>query len=144
MNLKITFGDRSVFLLVILLLTFPFFFSAEHSPEFNNETTEKYSKQSLDDYLYTNELVFVYFSADWCVTCKINEANSINTKQTQTFMENNHIKVLKGDCANDDSEITKALEKYHRMACHCTCGLRRERAMPSFYRRYFCRLISLI
>ncbi len=53
--------------------------------------------------------VFVYFTADWCVTCKVNEANAIDTQQTADAFRSKGIVTLVGDYTRRDPAITRFL-----------------------------------
>jgi DsbC/DsbD-like thiol-disulfide interchange protein/cytochrome c biogenesis protein CcdA len=58
--------------------------------------------------------VFVYFTADWCVTCKLNEAAAINREETAQAFQRNGIITLKGDFTRRDPGISRFLIKHNR------------------------------
>ena len=59
--------------------------------------------------------VFVYFTADWCVTCKVNEAAAINREETErAFAKAGIVNVLKGDFTRRDPAIARFLAKHGR------------------------------
>nr|WP_246167150.1 protein-disulfide reductase DsbD domain-containing protein [Sphingomonas piscis] len=58
--------------------------------------------------------VFVYFTADWCLTCKANEAAAIDRPEVQDAFEKAGVKVLVGDWTNGDPAITRFLESRGR------------------------------
>ncbi|MGO2390485.1 MAG: protein-disulfide reductase DsbD family protein [Halomonas sp.] len=58
--------------------------------------------------------IFVYFSADWCVTCKINEQRAIDIPSTQQAFEHAGVITMKGDWTNGDPAITAFLEQHGR------------------------------
>ena len=58
--------------------------------------------------------VFVYFTADWCLTCKANEATAIDRKDVQAAFKAAGVRVLAGDWTNGDPEITRFLESRGR------------------------------
>lgn len=53
--------------------------------------------------------VFVYFTADWCVTCKINEAAVLETADTAKLFADNNVTVLRGDFTRRDPAIVRFL-----------------------------------
>jgi thiol:disulfide interchange protein/DsbC/DsbD-like thiol-disulfide interchange protein len=53
--------------------------------------------------------VFVYFTADWCVTCKVNEKAAIDREDTQTAFKTANVATLVGDWTNADATITRFL-----------------------------------
>ncbi len=58
--------------------------------------------------------VFVVFTADWCVTCKVTEALVIETKKMKRLFEKHNVSLFKADWTKYNPEITKALEKHGR------------------------------
>jgi len=58
--------------------------------------------------------VFVYFTADWCLTCKVNEASAIDRDETQAAFRKAGVKVLVGDWTNGDPAITRFLDRRAR------------------------------
>jgi len=57
---------------------------------------------------------FVYFTADWCLTCKANEAAAIERDSTRDAFGKGGVKVLVGDWTNGDPAITRFLESRGR------------------------------
>ncbi|HEX5237673.1 MAG TPA: protein-disulfide reductase DsbD domain-containing protein [Sphingomicrobium sp.] len=58
--------------------------------------------------------VFVYFTADWCLSCKVNEATSIDRAEVRSAFDKAGVKVLAGDWTNGDPAITRFLESRGR------------------------------
>jgi DsbC/DsbD-like thiol-disulfide interchange protein/cytochrome c biogenesis protein CcdA len=53
--------------------------------------------------------VFLYFTADWCVTCKINEAAVLERRETAALFAKRGITVLRGDYTRRSPQITRFL-----------------------------------
>ena len=53
--------------------------------------------------------VFVYFTADWCLTCKVNEGAAIEREETRAAFERAGVVVLRGDWTRRDPAITRFL-----------------------------------
>jgi DsbC/DsbD-like thiol-disulfide interchange protein/cytochrome c biogenesis protein CcdA len=53
--------------------------------------------------------VFVYFTADWCLTCKVNEASAIEREGTRDALSKAGVTVLRGDWTRRDPAITRFL-----------------------------------
>ncbi|RDV02469.1 thiol:disulfide interchange protein [Sphingorhabdus pulchriflava] len=53
--------------------------------------------------------VFLYFTADWCVTCKVNEAAAINREETVRLFRKKSIQVMVGDFTRRDPAIARFL-----------------------------------
>jgi len=54
--------------------------------------------------------VFLYFTADWCLTCKANEAAAIDRAETRDAFAKGGVAVMVGDWTNADPAITRFLE----------------------------------
>ena len=58
--------------------------------------------------------VFVYFTADWCLSCKANEAGAINREAVQDAFKVKGVVTLVGDWTNGDPVITRTLAEHGR------------------------------
>jgi thiol:disulfide interchange protein len=58
--------------------------------------------------------VFLYFTADWCITCKINEKAAIDRAETLAAFKRANVTVMVGDWTNGDPAITRFLESRAR------------------------------
>ncbi|BAK65409.1 thiol-disulfide interchange protein [Sphingobium sp. SYK-6] len=58
--------------------------------------------------------VFLYFTADWCLTCKVNEANAIDRDEVRRAFERGNVAVMVGDWTNADPAISRFLEEHGR------------------------------
>jgi DsbC/DsbD-like thiol-disulfide interchange protein/cytochrome c biogenesis protein CcdA/thiol-disulfide isomerase/thioredoxin len=76
--------------------------------------SEAYSEALLARYRAEGHPVFVYFTADWCVTCKVNEAAAIEREETAVAFKKAGVKVLVGDFTRADPLISRALSQYGR------------------------------
>ena len=56
--------------------------------------------------------VFIDFTAEWCLTCKVNEKTILNTSGVRESMAENGIIPLKADWTNKDETITTWLQRY--------------------------------
>ena len=74
----------------------------------------KWSEQAVAAELKQGHPVFVYFTADWCLTCKANEAAAIDRHEVQQAFKAADVKTLVGDWTNGDPEITRFLESRSR------------------------------
>jgi DsbC/DsbD-like thiol-disulfide interchange protein/cytochrome c biogenesis protein CcdA len=78
------------------------------------EGAEAWSEARVAAELKQGHPVFVYFTADWCLTCKANEAAAIDREYTRQMFRELHVKVLAGDWTNGDPAITRFLESRGR------------------------------
>ena len=58
--------------------------------------------------------VFAYFTADWCLTCKLNEKGALEREQVATAFADKQVAVLVGDWTRGDAAIGRFLETHGR------------------------------
>jgi len=58
--------------------------------------------------------VFAYFTADWCLSCKVNEATAIERESTRDAFRTAGVKTLVGDWTDGDPAITRLIESRGR------------------------------
>lgn len=56
--------------------------------------------------------VFIDFTADWCLTCKVNEKNVLDTETVRNAMSAHRVVPLKADWTRRDDTITAWLNRY--------------------------------
>lgn len=75
---------------------------------------EKFDERRLTALRSEGRPVFLYFTADWCVTCKVNEAAAINRSETEALFRENNIVVMVGDFTRRDANIARFLAMHGR------------------------------
>ena len=75
---------------------------------------QSFSEARLATLLDEGKPVFVYFTAEWCITCKVNEKIALNRDVTQAALKTKGVTVLKGDWTNRNDEIATVLARYGR------------------------------
>jgi thiol:disulfide interchange protein len=75
---------------------------------------EPWSEARVASDLQQGKPVFVYFTADWCLTCKVNEAAAIDRAEVRDAFRSAGVKVLAGDWTNGDPAITRFLDSRGR------------------------------
>ncbi len=58
--------------------------------------------------------VFAYFTADWCLTCKVNERVAIDTATAQAAFRRKGVAVLVGDWTGGDPALGRFIEAHNR------------------------------
>src|SRR3546814_14251119 len=84
---------------------------AERSAEGVGST---FSPDALAKARATGKPVFVYFTADWCLSCKANEAGAIDREAVQKAFDKAGVVTLVGDWTNGDPVITPPLRSDER------------------------------
>jgi thiol:disulfide interchange protein len=77
-------------------------------------TWEKFSKAAVDKGLNDGNVVFIDFTAEWCQTCKFNEATVLSSTSVTDAVKQKGVVTLKADWTNSDNEITQILAKFGR------------------------------
>jgi thiol:disulfide interchange protein len=112
-------GARDAWKLAALALLISAFAIAVMQPRGTNVAsrvagTEPWSEAAVARELARDHPVFVYFTADWCLTCKVNEAAAIDRDEVRDAFKKAGVKVLAGDWTNGDPAITRFLESRGR------------------------------
>jgi DsbC/DsbD-like thiol-disulfide interchange protein/cytochrome c biogenesis protein CcdA len=71
--------------------------------------SQPFSDAALTKARATGKPVFVYFTADWCLTCKVNEQVAIEREVTRDAFAKAGVTVLVGDWTRRDPAITRFL-----------------------------------
>ena len=79
-----------------------------------NPNAERFSEAHHAQLQAQHRPVFVYFTADWCLTCKVNEKVAIDTQAVQDAFKAHNIAVLEGDWTNGDPAISHFLNDHGR------------------------------
>ena len=75
---------------------------------------EIYSEQRLRELRKSNQIVFLNFTADWCITCKVNERVALKTQKVQKILKRESINYLEADWTRKDEMIASKLEEFGR------------------------------
>lgn len=75
-----------------------------------SETHAVYSAEALASLQKDNRQVFINMTADWCLSCKANEAAVFSRPAFKKLLEETNTVYMVGDYTNVDPEITKFLE----------------------------------
>lgn len=58
--------------------------------------------------------LFLYFTADWCLSCKVNEAAAIDRAEVRAAFDKAGVRTMVGDWTDGDPAITRFLEVHGR------------------------------
>ena len=73
-----------------------------------------YSPAALSDLQAAGDPVFLYFTADWCITCKVNERGALSSAAVADHFKSRGIRTLVGDWTRSDPKITAFLTSHGR------------------------------
>ncbi|HEV2748305.1 MAG TPA: protein-disulfide reductase DsbD domain-containing protein [Allosphingosinicella sp.] len=76
--------------------------------------SEPFTEERLTALQQEGRPVFAYFTADWCVTCKVNEKGALERQQVAEAFAAKKVAVLVGDWTRGDAAIGRFLEKNGR------------------------------
>ena len=75
---------------------------------------KSYSPETLSQALKTGDTVLVNMTADWCITCKVNERVALQNAKVADVLSSDGVQYIKGDWTNSDPDITDYLAQFGR------------------------------
>src|SRR5437867_1596544 len=75
---------------------------------------QAFASDRLQAELEQGHPVFVDFTAAWCLTCKFNEANVLESQEVREAFQRRGVVKLRADWTNGDPVITKLLQQFGR------------------------------
>ena len=75
---------------------------------------EPYSPQRLEELVNQRRVVFLDFTAAWCLTCQVNERATLGDAAVAEEFRETGAALLKADWTNGDAAVTRALQSYGR------------------------------
>ncbi|OYY89973.1 MAG: thiol:disulfide interchange protein [Sphingomonas sp. 28-66-16] len=73
-----------------------------------------FSEEKLARARANGQPVFAYFTADWCLTCKVNERIAIDTDQVKAAFAKHNVAVMVGDWTDGDPKLGRFIEQHNR------------------------------
>ncbi len=75
---------------------------------------EPFSIRSVETMLAGGEPVFIDFTAEWCLTCKVNERIVFSDEEVRRSFAERGVRMVKADWTKRDDEITRTLRSFGR------------------------------
>jgi thiol:disulfide interchange protein len=75
---------------------------------------EEFSAEAVSRHREAGRIVFIDFTAAWCLTCKVNERVALNVPEVVALIAELNIAMLKADWTTRDPAITRALREFGR------------------------------
>jgi thiol:disulfide interchange protein len=76
--------------------------------------TEPFTENRLAALRAEGRPVFAYFTADWCLSCKVNEKTAIETDAVHDAFARNRVAVLVGDWTDGDPVLGRFIAQHDR------------------------------
>jgi len=99
---------------LLLALALPFAARTAAAPGTVDLTTDAWSPERVAELRAEGRPVFVDFTADWCVTCKVNERLVLKTNAVKQAFAETNTAFLIADWTNKNDVIARELESYGR------------------------------
>ena len=113
-QLNITSATGKRFRVFVYLFIFvSIFFTLPTQNISSQENTNGFSEAELNKKLEQGP-VFLNFTADWCITCKVNERVALKTKNTLNLFKEKEIFYMEADWTNKNKVIAEKLESFGR------------------------------
>jgi suppressor for copper-sensitivity B len=74
----------------------------------------QFEPDKIDSLVASSKIVLVTVTADWCITCKVNEYLVLKHPQIQKFLKNPQIYAMKADITNAQPEVLSYMQKFHK------------------------------
>lgn len=87
----------------------PFSYTAGGAKEAGLLAPQAFGEAALAEARASGKPVFVWFTADWCVTCKVNEGVAIEREATKAAFDRAGVVAIRGDWTRRDPAITRFL-----------------------------------
>jgi thiol:disulfide interchange protein DsbD len=102
-------GTIAAVVLIAIAIALPL-----HKPKPQTMKWTPYTQASFAAARSTGDPVFIDFTAAWCLSCKVNEAAVLQSKDVEAKLTGKHFQLLKADWTQYDPVITSALSAIGR------------------------------
>lgn len=122
MRFSIWFGKRypftnpflkyTIFAISLLIIFYPITYIEKRS-SVSQVQTQNFSQKGLAELRNQKKPVFLYATAAWCITCKVNEL-ALTSQATEDLLNQKDVILMVADWTNENPEITDFLAEYGR------------------------------
>ena len=102
----------AVFTLIVPVVGLYIVSSYHHKPQ--TLVWQPWSAAAVEEARKSGNPVFVDFTADWCLTCKVTEATVLNTGTVQNLFSTTKTTLFQADWTSQNPEITQELARHNR------------------------------
>ncbi|SHH79499.1 protein-disulfide reductase DsbD family protein [Ferrimonas marina] len=110
-------GRKSGAIALVLLvgsIAWPLMNQATPSASMKAGPNLAYSEDALRKLRNSNQVVLVNMTADWCITCKVNEQVAFRSDRFESVISQEDVHYMVGDWTNKNDEILGFLNRYQR------------------------------
>lgn len=112
------FGIAAVVMLLAIVAGGIWLAATAHRPQAGQVqatgSAEPFSEARLATLRAEGRPVFAYFTADWCLTCKVNEKVAIETDTAQSAFAAHKVAVMVGDWTDGDPALGRFIQAHNR------------------------------
>ena len=111
---------RLIAILALVLLSFslPQKFSkkSEIIIEKSDELWHQFNEEKINQQVKEGNVVLVDITADWCITCKFNKANVLQSEEITLMLKRGDFIGFRGDITKPNPKIMEFMRKHNRFA----------------------------
>jgi thiol:disulfide interchange protein len=108
------FGIPAIVALLAIAVAGAWLIHAKPAEAVASAGADTFSEAKLADLRAKGRPVFAYFTADWCLTCKVNERVAIDTDGVRDAFAKKKVAMLVGDWTNGDPVLGRFIQAHNR------------------------------
>ena len=99
---------------IVALTALNIFAPSDEKPQILQKDVASFSKENLRKARGKHDTVLVNITADWCITCLVNEQTVLSQEPVLSLLKTGKVHYMKGDLTHPNAEITHYLESFGR------------------------------
>ncbi len=103
-------------LLVLLGLMLPTRFEPPDTASTISEGWQAFAPETITEHIAHGKTVLVDISADWCITCQVNDRLVLNQPEILAWRKRDAVMAMRGDWSRPDAKIKAFLARYQKQA----------------------------
>ncbi len=100
-----------------LWLSFLLYSSLNHDRSQSIETSsywQAFEPDDISDYVNQGKVVLIFITADWCLTCHVNESMALNHRKLKPLLRRSEVVAMRADWTKEDLIISEFLAEHQR------------------------------
>jgi suppressor for copper-sensitivity B len=106
----------SCLILIILAFYIPFE-NAKNIDSYENyidEIWQKFDPNKIDNLVKEGKIIVIDFTADWCISCKINKLTTLNRPDILYYLKHNQVIAMRANLTKDNLQAVDFMKKFNR------------------------------